>query len=1009
MSLTTSDYTVNWFVDHLAEIYVIYGFAFLLLGFTVLLQPKEDRVLSFAPFLWLIGLFGLLHGLKELSDWWQLAYTPNHPAIPWLDNLLLLISYLPLLEFGRRLGWPLLRSQDESSPALVKVLPATIYIGALVGITLVTLLADDSQAGIAAGIRLFVGLPGALLTGIGLLGYLLQHRPVLAQARARRALRIAAIGFLLYGVFASLVTISDPQLNRFLPSQGMFAEYSGIPVQLLRAVIAVSIALSLGFFLRYINTLSRQREAETIARYLELNNQLEKRVQSRTRQLQDVNDQLNEVIDEHLKTEQTLRKSQADLNRAQAIAHIGSWTLDVKLDRLEWSDETYRIFGVLKGKSLTYELFLDAVHPDDREMVNQAWNAALAGAPYEVQHRIIVHGQVKWVRENAELEFDEQGELRYGIGTVQDITDRVEAQLALERALEELRESEQSQRELRLVAEREQGRMAALLSAMNIGILFEDRDRKVEYVNPAFRAMWAIPEEEKLESRDTMTVLEQSTHRFARPDHASRYVLQVLDTHEISERFELDLFDGRVLTQISYPVLDNDERILGRLWIYEDITNERQTAQQLLYLAQRDPLTGLYNRHRFQEQLEQSIINAQRNESRFALFYFDLDEFKYINDTFGHSAGDSVLIRIANEVQSLVRGGETLARLGGDEFALLTALQQNNEISALANRIVAAVSSLPFRFRGRHLRMTTSLGVAVFPDHGLDTEDLVAHADAAMYQAKSQGKNTWALYDASRDTSQAMVERLTWNQRIVQAMEKDFLELHYQGIYDVESNTIKHLEALVRMRDPVNPDQLYMPGQFIPIAEKSGTIVDLDRWVLKRVVSTLAGLPHLAGIAVNVSGRTFDDPGLPQYIRNLLNDYQIEPQRLIIELTETAAVSDMQDAQAFIEAMHRTGCRVALDDFGSGFSTFTYLKHLGVEILKIDGQFITDLPNNAENQAFVKAMVGVARGLHKQCVAECVEDSATLEMLRDIGMDLAQGYYLDRPGPEHPALTPPSK
>jgi len=203
----------------------------------------------------------------------------------------------------------------------------------------------------------------------------------------------------------------------------------------------------------------------------------------------------------------------------------------------------------------------------------------------------------------------------------------------------------------------------------------------------------------------------------------------------------------------------------------------------------------------------------------------------------------------------------------------------------------------------------------------------------------------------------------------------------------------------------VHPDQLYMPGQFIPIAEKSGTIVDLDRWVLQRVVRTLAELPHLAGIAVNVSGRTFDDPDLPQYIRGLLSGYEIDPQRLIIELTETAAVTDMQDAQAFIEAMHRTGCRVALDDFGSGFSTFTYLKHLGVEILKIDGQFITDLPNNAENQAFVKAMVGVARGLHKICVAECVEDAPTLAMIRDIGVDLAQGYYLDRPELDHPALT----
>lgn len=993
---------MSFLADHLAEIYVVYGFSFLLLGFVVLLQPKEDRALHFAPYLWLIGLFGLLHGFKELFDWWQLAYQPRHPAIVWLSNGLLLISYLPLFEFGRRIGRQF-RSNDTRI-LLQHPLPPALYAGAGLGLILLTLLASQLSSGLDAAIRLFIGLPGALLTGLGLLGYARVHHHSLSQMRAGWTLQLTAYGFIAYGLLTALIA-SDPRIGVVLPTQALFLEVTGTPVQLWRALAAIVIALGLGLLLRSLNNDSRQRENETTRRYLELNSQLEQRIHSRTRQLQEVNDQLNEVIEEHRVTEQALRKSERDLNRAQAIAQIGSWTLDVKQNLLEWSPETYRIFGIPKGKTLTYEMFLDAVHPEDQEMVNRNWQAALAGAGYEVEHRIIIHDRIKWVRENAELEFDDQGELTYGIGTVQDISARVEAQLALEQVLEELRQSEKTQRELRLIAEREQGRMAALLSAMSIGILFEDRDRVVEYVNPAFRTMWAIPEHEVLEDRETITVLEQSTHRFARPDHASKYVLQVLDTHEISERFELDLYDGRVLTQISYPVLDNDERVLGRLWIYEDITNERQTAQQLLYLAQRDPLTGLYNRHRFQEQLEQSIINAQRNNARFALFYFDLDEFKYINDTFGHSAGDSVLIRIANEVQALVRGGETLARLGGDEFALLTALQQNNEISALASRIVSAVSSLPFRFRGRHLRMTTSLGVAVFPDHGLDTEDLVARADAAMYQAKSQGKNTWAIYDADRDTSQAMVERLSWNQRIVQAMEKDLLELHYQGIYHTTNSSISHLEALVRMRDPLNPEQLYMPGQFIPIAEKSGTIVDLDRWVIKRVVRTLSELPHLPAIAVNVSGRTFDDPALPQYIRSLLREYELDPQRLIIELTETAAVTDMQDAQAFIEAMHRAGCRVALDDFGSGFSTFTYLKHLGVEILKIDGQFISDLPNNAENQAFVKAMVGVARGLHKICIAEFVEDAATLEMIRDIGVDLAQGYYLDRPDPNHPALT----
>ena len=671
------------------------------------------------------------------------------------------------------------------------------------------------------------------------------------------------------------------------------------------------------------------------------------------------------------------------------------------------SDGIRDIYGVMPDEVVSdATVTFERKHPEDRPGLLQSIRESARTLKiwhyrYRVNHP--TKGEI-WVEGRASPERLPDGATLWH-GAIFDITEQKRTEMALAHSLQDLRTSEQRQRELLALAQREQGRMSALLSGMSIGILFEDRDGRVEYVNPAFRHMWAIAEGVELVGRPTQDVLTHSTHRLARPDHASRHILHVLDTHEISERFEVDLYDGRILTQLSYPVSDPDGRAIGRLWIYEDITHERQTAQQLIYLAEHDALTGLYNRHRFQDHLERTISVSARSGGRFALLYFDLDEFKSINDSFGHRAGDTVLVRTAGEVASLVRGGEMFARLGGDEFAILVAVQRGDEPAQLAERVVHAISAIPFRFRGSNIRLTASVGIARFPEHGDNAEDLVAHADTAMYQAKDSGKNTWAVYDPSRNIAEAMLERMTWGTRIAQALERDGLELHYQGIYHIRDGSLSHLEALVRMRDPLEPGRLIMPGQFIPVAEKNGQILEVDRWVLRESIATLARHPELAALAVNVSGRSFDEPTLPHFIQEQLQRHGVAPKRLIIELTETAAVTEMQDAQRFIEALQQTGCLICLDDFGSGFSTFAYLKYLGVQILKIDGMFVRDLPNNRDNQAFVKAMIDVARGLGKVTVAEFVEDAATLDMLARFGVDMAQGYHLDRPAAAHPSLA----
>ncbi|PKO73696.1 MAG: hypothetical protein CVU23_01350, partial [Betaproteobacteria bacterium HGW-Betaproteobacteria-17] len=540
------------------------------------------------------------------------------------------------------------------------------------------------------------------------------------------------------------------------------------------------------------------------------------------------------------------------------------------------------IYGVAPGAvAADAGIVFEVGHPEDIRRVAASIQASAREltswhAQYRVNHP--AKGEI-WVEGRASPERLADGSVLWH-GVIFDITEQKQTEIALARSLEELRAAEQRQRELLVLTQREQGRMAALLSGMSIGILFEDRDNRVEYVNPSFRHMWAIKENVDLVGQPTQEVLEHSTHRLARPDHASKHILQVLDTHEISERFEVDLYDGRILTQLSYPVSDPDGRVIGRLWLYEDITHERQTAQQLIYLAEHDALTGLHNRHRFQEHLERMIGASARSGARFGLLYFDLDEFKYINDTFGHRAGDTVLVRAAGEVASLVRGGEMFARVGGDEFAILVEMIHGNEPAQLAERVVHAISAIPFRFRGSNLRLTASIGIALFPQHGDNAEDLVAHADTAMYQAKGGGKNTWAVYDASRNTTEAMLARMTWRSRIAQALEQDGLELHFQGIYQTRDGSLSHLEALVRMRDPQTTERLIMPGQFIPVAEKTGQILEIDRWVIRRSIETLAQHPGLAALAVNVSGRSFDDPALPRYIHEQLEQHGVAPKRL---------------------------------------------------------------------------------------------------------------------------------
>ncbi len=647
------------------------------------------------------------------------------------------------------------------------------------------------------------------------------------------------------------------------------------------------------------------------------------------------------------------------------------------------------------------------IHPDDVARAHTEYALDKRGSTGTTHFRVIRKDEsVFWAEAVWHPIYDEQDKYMGIRSSIRDVTEQTLAKKGLQEKVRQLNDAEEKQHQLLRHSQQEQARMVALLGAMKLGILFETRDGEIAYYNPAFSHIWMIPKNMDLTGTKAKEVLKHSSNVLAKPDHFSKHIMSVPGTHEVSETLEVDLADGRVITQLCFPVRDGEGRALGQLWIYEDVTRERQTAEQLIYLAERDPLTGLYNRRRFGEELERAMSSAARRKTSGALLFFDLDEFKYINDTYGHRAGDAMLIKVGHEASTLIRNSEFLSRLGGDEFAILIPDASQQEAEKLAERIIRSIYQIPFSFEGRNLRLTTSIGIAMYPMHATEQEELIAHADAAMYQAKEAGKNVWRLYSPELDTSHQMIDRLSWNNRIADALEKDLFELNFQGIYHTDSGELAHIEILVRMRDDENKDELIMPGRFIPFAEKSGQILAIDRWVIRQGIERLANdaaFPDVP-ISINISGRSLDDPALPQYIDGELKRNKINPERLLFELTETSAISDLHDAQRFIESLQRSGCRVCLDDFGAGFASFTYLKHLKADILKIDGQFIRDLPIDIDNQIFVKAIADVAQGMNKHTIAEFVEDESTLEMLRNFGIDMVQGYHLHKPNAKPPTV-----
>ncbi|MEO7936825.1 MAG: EAL domain-containing protein [Dokdonella sp.] len=467
-----------------------------------------------------------------------------------------------------------------------------------------------------------------------------------------------------------------------------------------------------------------------------------------------------------------------------------------------------------------------------------------------------------------------------------------------------------------------------------------------------------------------------SEHRFLREDGATRWLRWT------ASRIEGDRGDR--------------ERVFA---IIEDVSDSRRLADEMKYQASHDTLTGLVNRREIEQRLRRGIDTAHRCQREHAFLFVDLDQFKLINDTCGHVAGDQLLRQIAGVLLLHMRGNDWMGRLGGDEFAVLLENTGIEEALRIAERLRRALSASTFPWEGRRFNVTCSIGIAQVTADPIEVGDVLRAADRACYQAKEDGRNCIRVYHESDQAMSRRRDDLAWVAEIRQAIIDGRIVLYAQRIEVLNGREELRYEVLVRLIDANGA--VYTPENFLPAAERFGEAISIDRLVISMALRQLEDHPeHLRMLDLchlNVSAQSIANPDFRNHVVNLLDSSRVPAAKICFELTETAAIGNITRAREFIDEMRARGCRIALDDFGSGMSSFAYLKNLAVDVLKIDGVFVRDLANNEVDPVLVKSMCEVARSLGKTTVAEWVEDRALLERLRELGVDQAQGYAIHEP------------
>jgi diguanylate cyclase (GGDEF)-like protein/PAS domain S-box-containing protein len=528
------------------------------------------------------------------------------------------------------------------------------------------------------------------------------------------------------------------------------------------------------------------------------------------------------------------------------------------------------------------------------------------------------------------------------------------------------------------------------------GILIVDEFDRIILANKRFGSNFGIPEE-MLIARDDLAVRQYVTDQVEDPDAFAAKIRYLNEHRDEKSRDELRLRDGKVFDRYSAPLVDGKGTYRGRIWYFRDITDRKLADERVKFLAYYDALTGLPNRTLFRDRMSKALAGARRQKHKVAFLFLDLDRFKDINDSLGHSVGDLLLQEVAERLKAWGRAQDTIARVGGDEFLImLTHVKDSPDAAVAAERLMDAMCR-PFAIQGHSLTISCSVGISIFPEHGADGEVLIKNADAAMYNAKENGRNNLRFFTS--DMSAQVLERITLENSLRSALGKDELFLAYQPQMEIATGRITGLEALLRWRHPTLG--LVSPEKFVPIAENSGLIVPLGEWVLRTACRQAQqwqndGLPRVS-VAVNVSAVQFRQEDFLDVVKKVLTDTGLDPRCLELELTESLLLANAEAMVSVVRDLKALGITVAIDDFGTGYSSFSYLKQLQLNKFKIDRSFIRDIAVNPEDATITSAIISMAKSLKLKVIAEGVETEAQMEFLRSHHCDEIQGYYFSRP------------
>ncbi|OFZ67351.1 MAG: hypothetical protein A2V79_07660 [Betaproteobacteria bacterium RBG_16_56_24] len=537
---------------------------------------------------------------------------------------------------------------------------------------------------------------------------------------------------------------------------------------------------------------------------------------------------------------------------------------------------------------------------------------------------------------------------------------------------------------------------ATVFDASSDAILITDSENRIIDVNAAFCEITGYSKEEAL--GQTPTILSSG-----RQDAERYHTLweNLKETGRWSGEAWSRRKNGELYTEwlTINSVKNNHGETTHHVAIFADITEHKQAEENVHRLAHYDALTDLPNRTLFNDRFSQALINARRKRCRAAVMFMDLDRFKVINDTLGHSTGDLLLQVMTARLKDCVRQGDTVSRLGGDEFAILLPELGEVEDAYLTAQNLLEAATIPFMLQGQELNISASIGISIYPDDGVSAETLMKNADIAMYRAKEEGRNNCQFYHTDMNTRS--IERLAMETSIRHALEERQFELYYQPKISVASGKVVGVEALIRWNHPERG--MVLPMEFIPLAEETGLILPMGEWVLQEAVAQgkawqVAGFPPLF-VAVNVSARQFRQANFAGKVGQVLLDSGFDPHHLDFELTETTLMTNADENIETLNKLNAMGVRIAIDDFGTGYSSLNYLKRLPVDILKIDRSFVSGVTDSRDDAAIVEAIIAMARSLRLTVVAEGVETVEQLKFLQMNNCDEIQGYYFSRPLP----------